>query len=228
MVFKTIGKLINWTYNALFCHDYDDEPVSPEEYADQSIRDLDNSYDGITDEIPQITRTEYNVENCPYKVYVSNKTWEKFFIYVRACKSEMGGHLVCEKRNDKIIIKDILLTKQKVSMADYEPDHKDLMKRYPTMIPKIKGWFHSHANGKVFWSGMDEDTIANTVSTLEDFCVSIVMNKKFEYIIRIDILNGNSQETYDGLPLLLYCKKDVELYKKCIKELKTKVKTRLI
>jgi hypothetical protein len=159
------------------------------------------------------------VQDCPYRILIPENIWMKMIYLVKNCPTEMGGHLLIEEKDYKIIIKDILIPEQIGSHSEYIPNHRDLLK-YPKALPLVKGWFHSHVNFDAFWSGTDDETIKNSVSVFNKYCISIVMNKRNEYRIRLD----TKTEKYDNLPLNVILDADPKIEQYCITELRNKVK----
>ena len=146
---------------------------------------------------------------------------------VKNCPTEIGGHLEVERRKDDcLIIKELHLPQQAVSGAAYIPSHKDFAKTNPRLLSRIKGWFHSHADGDIFWSPDDEATTKNSVKVFGDFCISIVMNKDYEYKIRLDVKEGitGAVTTYDDLPLNILLQRNVSFENNCKEEIKQKIK----
>lgn len=202
--------------------------------ADEDIEDLvtnDTNYDygyrGNTYYDGFNTFNSPNRDNCPYKIYVPVRIWQKMIYFVKNCGTEMGGHLLVDLKTDHYTVKitDLIIPPQKVTGSEYQPSHRDLAKN-PKLLPVVKGWFHSHVNFGCFWSGLDETTISNSLDVFDKYCISIVMNKKYEYRIRLDVKDGDNVETYDDLPLYVILNKDEILEHTCVKELKSKVEHR--
>lgn len=206
---------LSWIYNRDIKQDKDliNSPgiVNPNEKSDK-LYDLGVDY-----------AIELKPENSPYRVEITQKAWLRMIYLVKNHDREMGGHLVVKKiDDDKLIVEDIYVPEQETSSVSYLPSTKEIAlmaKTNPELIPKIKGWFHSHADMGAFWSGDDTQTARNSMNTFGEFCISIVMNKKYEYLIRLDVEEG----TYDELPLNILLEHEPELEQRCILELKTKV-----
>jgi proteasome lid subunit RPN8/RPN11 len=58
-------------------------------------------------------------------------------------------------------------------------------------VSKLKCWLHSHGEHDVYWSDTDNANIARMLnSSNENWLISIVVNKKRDYKIRLDIKNS--------------------------------------
>ncbi len=167
------------------------------------------------------------IENCPYRIDIPQKTWLKMAYTVKNCPTEVGGHLEVEKDGDRILLKELHIPQQKVDGSTYDPSSNQfaqIAKTNPQLLSRIKGWFHSHVNFGTFWSGDDEETITNSLEVFGDYCVSIVMNKEYEYNIRLDVKEGDEVKSYENLPLHILVHKDEVIESRCVDELKAKVK----
>ena len=107
----------------------------------------------------------------------------------RQFKTEIGGQLVVrEDKDGDFILEDPVILKQKVSSTNCELDEAALAVHYSKMAGKHGDnirhcWWHSHHTMGAFWSGTDNATILANKS--HDFTVSLVVNLKQEYKLRV-------------------------------------------
>ena len=104
-------------------------------------------------------------------------------------KAEIGGQLiVVQDAEGDFILKNPVILKQTVSAGNCTLSASELAMHYAKMIQKHGRtvrhcWWHSHHTMKAFWSGTDTDTILATPA--KDWTVSLVVNLKKEYKLRI-------------------------------------------
>jgi len=95
-------------------------------------------------------------------------------------EEEVLGLLVIEegKNNKGLTVVDVIIPEQKISSANCEMiigetiSQKCIPKK---LIPKIKGWFHSHKNMGCWYSGVDDTTLENWAYALP-YAVGIVVS----------------------------------------------------
>lgn len=127
------------------------------------------------------------------KFYISKEDWNKVIAYAESSyhqmKAEIGGQMVVvEDEDGDFIIKDPVILKQEVSGGNCEMEAEALALHYSKMVSehgdKVRHcWWHSHHTMAAFWSGTDNATIMASKS--HDFTVSLVVNLKQEYKLRI-------------------------------------------
>lgn len=127
------------------------------------------------------------------EILVSAKALEKIFTYARAVDSEIGGLMIVDESGEKPLIKDCLLSKQKVSGVEMELDPDSLAKMFEeealkkkSRIENAKGWWHSHVNMGTFWSSTDDDCFGNMLNTSQ-VVYGVVITKNGSILGRIDI-----------------------------------------
>lgn len=76
----------------------------------------------------------------------------------------------------------------------YGPD------RYEELAGDLKGWWHSHVDGGVGWSGTDDKQAARNAENSGDWSLSIVVNHAGEYSCRLDF-HSPVKLTIDHLPV---------------------------
>jgi hypothetical protein len=138
------------------------------------------------------------------KIQIHRKAWNKMCnaMLLTQCKGEIGGLLVIDDSNG-IVIEDVLFAKQETSFMMVKFDMKHIMQEYsinnPEILPKIKGWWHSHMDLVMMWSSVDESTARGLMDYGMPFCISIVQSYnlltpgKFNMKVRLDLKNPRIQ-----------------------------------
>tara|TARA_R110000824_G_scaffold129621_11_gene291188 strand:- start:2412 stop:3353 length:942 start_codon:yes stop_codon:yes gene_type:complete len=131
------------------------------------------------------------------KFWISQENFDRVIAYAesayRQYKSEIGGQLVViEDQDGDFILEDPVILKQEISAANCELDGQELAIHYSKMIGKYGNnvrhcWWHSHHTMGAFWSGTDHDTIISHPA--DDWTLSLVVNLKREYKLRIQFFN---------------------------------------
>jgi hypothetical protein len=139
--------------------------------------------------------------------YINKNTWDKIQGYAKIAytedKCEIGGMMVMKKDKDgDYHIFDPTILQQTVSGTKCTLDKEALAEHYCRANTKHGAgtrhvWWHSHHMMGVGWSKIDTDTIEETRSA--DFTVSLVVNLKGEYNLRVQYFE----------PVM--CSEDVEL-----------------
>jgi len=123
------------------------------------------------------------------KLCIEELPYRKAMKLAEMIDAEYIAFLVVEQREDKIVVKDIILPYQEVTSSSCEFDEKmfSVITESKNINPEeIKGWLHSHCDMSVFWSATDESTIKKLGRRMP-FVVSIVVNKKRDLKARIDL-----------------------------------------
>ena len=127
--------------------------------------------------------------------FIEKKDWDKIIKYAessyRQFKAEIGGQCVVipDKDGDFWLTHPVIM-KQEVSSGNCELDETALAIHYSKMAgqygDKVRHcWWHSHHTMGAFWSGTDTSTIKENVT--EDFSISLVVNLKEEYKLRVQM-----------------------------------------
>ena len=166
--------------------------------------------------------------------YISRKDWNKTINYAKASvkihnNAEIGGMMVMLKNKDgDYVLKDPVILQQTVTASTCTMDQNELALFYSKTYRKHKKkgrvryvWWHSHATMNVFWSNTDNKTIMSSPS--DDFTVSLVVNIKGEYKLRVQFFEpielDEDVELYimDGKKVAI--PKDImsEVEEKCVK-----------
>ena len=102
--------------------------------------------------------------------------------------------------SDDILVGDVRLMDQVCSAASTELSQEALATFLVThpQPELVRAWIHSHGRLGVFWSQQDEACIEGLAN--DTYLVSIVVNKKREFKVRIDVWQP-FRLTFDDLPL---------------------------
>lgn len=138
------------------------------------------------------------------RVFIAGQAFERLKLYIQLCPSEVGGLGMVESRQGNLFVTSISLIRQRASDVDTEldpeaiADHLLRILREAGDLSAVRAWWHSHAEGEIFWSKTDEETIQRLRI---DPLLSIIGNKRREFRCRLDLFSPN-RITLDGLPLL--------------------------
>ena len=127
--------------------------------------------------------------------FISKNDWKKIIQYAessyRQFQAEIGGQcVVVEDAEGNFWLKDPVILKQEVSGGNCEMEEEALAIHYGKMADKYGDdvrhcWWHSHHTMGAFWSGTDDKTIMENEA--DDFSVSLVVNLKQEYKLRVQM-----------------------------------------
>ncbi len=140
-------------------------------------------------------------------VWMHRSVKDKLDLYIAECGMEISGLGLVHLENDDLIVDDVLLLKQECTSGTTDIDPEELFRLMSEMSERgedtgqIKLWWHSHVNMSVFWSGTDEATVDGFGAT--GWFLSIVGNKKGEYLVRLDLYDP-IRIGIDNLPLNVY------------------------
>lgn len=115
---------------------------------------------------------------------------EKIMHFVMKANIECSGLGVTEIVGGNIIVRDIIMVKQRNSAGstDMEADAvSKAMFHYREHAGTMNYWWHSHANMGVFWSATDKDTIAQIGAG--GMCVASVFNREGKVLSAISCVS---------------------------------------
>jgi len=171
------------------------------------------------------------------KFWISKDDWDKVISYAESAyhqmKCEIGGQMVVVVDDEgDFILKHPVILKQEVSSGNCEMEAEALAIHYSKMAGKYGDdvrhcWWHSHHTMGAFWSPTDTSTILENEA--KDFTVSLVVNLKQEYKLRIQFFYPFKHEENVTLNFMedevkRNIKLDKEVEELCTKEVTT-VKT---
>ena len=176
----------------------------------------------VEKEIPKICLKTYgddkdlDVKYSFKKFYITELAYKKMMGYTQAVDGEVGGLLVVDETTDDVIISDITLPEQEISTGSVELDQNDMgkfmedaLKNNRELLPRLKGWWHSHAEMGTFWSGTDDTQFQHMLDYYTSKKVyGIVVNKKQDLILRVDMQTPLGAITFDKIPVDIIANKD--------------------
>jgi proteasome lid subunit RPN8/RPN11 len=118
------------------------------------------------------------------QVVIPRLVFEKIMhMVMKGGSHEVSGLGVTEIIGHNIVVRDVLMGKQKNSGASTDMEAEDvaqLLYRFHMTHPGLEAnfWWHSHADMNVFWSVTDRATIAQIGGA--GMCIATVFNKKRE------------------------------------------------
>lgn len=167
------------------------------------------------------------------KIKVHHKAHLKLQYYTKHVDIEWGGMMVVSKKENLFIVEDILFLPQRATHGDFHLDLdklgkflSDLSDTNPSLLPKIRGWAHSHHTLGTFWSSEDDDTFKQLCDYYGDYAIGVVVTKDGKQLWRIDIKHpsfGNIRVD-DVKYEIVYSDKSLE--KQCIEDINKNLKRR--
>ena len=144
------------------------------------------------------------------KFYISQDDFDTVIAYAQSAydqfKSEIGGQMIIlqDEEGDYILQNPVIL-KQTISSSECTLELESLVEHYGKMAAKYgtkarNCWWHSHHTMKAFWSPQDNETIM--ASKAKDWSVSLVVNLKREYKLRIQFFSPFEHEVNVELNIL--------------------------
>lgn len=140
----------------------------------------------------------------PTCIFIAPLAFQKLKIYIECCPVEIGGLGEVELRGDRLIVTDLFLIAQWGTPSETELDPQHISSFLSQCLAQgrdpalIRVWWHSHAEADVHWSLTDQNTIK---SFLGDYLISIVGNKRGEFLCRLDT-PAPAPQTIEDLPLI--------------------------
>ena len=178
------------------------------------------------EEVKSFEDNELEVD-VPDEMFISVDAMKKIYSYAEAVETEIAGLLIVDTTDGIPIIKDALLFEQEATHGDVELDidtvskeAAKLGKENPAKLEMLKGWWHSHANMDVFWSGTDDHCFEN-FSTIAPIVYGVVVNKRGECKARIDIKTELGSIKIKNIKLTPLVD---EFDEACMKEARAKIK----
>ena len=141
------------------------------------------------------------------EVHVERHVKDKMEGWCNAAHSEVSGFFKVKLEDGVFYVYDVFLPKQmgssgytkidngQSSLLNYfkkitinKDNHWDFEK-YTELTQDLKGWWHTHYNGSVFWSGTDDDEAQQLVELTGDWGLSIVINQAGHWLARVDVVS---------------------------------------
>jgi proteasome lid subunit RPN8/RPN11 len=138
----------------------------------------------------------------PAQIRIRHMALAKLLLYADRCPVEIGGLGYVVWQGGDLLISDLFILPQKVSVSDtvLDPDALfALLERVAKAnrdVASVRLWWHSHGDMDLLWSETDCATIENLPG---DFWVAILVNRKGQVRCRLDAFRPG-RETWE-LPL---------------------------
>ncbi|MFB3817569.1 MAG: hypothetical protein ACE147_07890 [Candidatus Methylomirabilales bacterium] len=113
----------------------------------------------------------------------------KLRCYARRCPFEIGGLGDVVADPEGLLITDVFILPQRVSMSDTELSSEGLFAFLSRLVAegrdvsRTRVWWHSHGEMEVSWSDTDAETIENLPG---EYWVAVVTNRRGEVRCRLD------------------------------------------
>ena len=150
-----------------------------------------------------------NLHNSKIAIKVEQHVRDKMQGWCDAANSEVSGWFLVKPQDSSFYVYDVFLPEQKCSSGYTKIDGYATGRLYGYLRRKygldgmtsMKGWWHTHYNFGVGWSGTDNNQIKSTLELAEDYTVSIVINQAGDWLGRFDTLIP-IRATIDEIPLI--------------------------
>ena len=159
-------------------------------------------------------------------IFITPFAKQKLDLYIKCCKQEISGFGTVEKIDRDFLITDVFIFEQRCTQASSDIDSADVAAFLTEAVMRgvnpsnIKLFWHSHAGGGVFWSGIDDESIDGLSGS---WMISLVGNHKGDYKVRLDIYDF-VRFTIDDLTFMTKDEPNEELRAAIEEEIKAKVK----
>jgi len=170
-------------------------------------------------------------EAIPPDVYIDAEAMAKLRAWTHHAEGEVSGLGLVEVARDgerisSLEVTDVFILEQECTSVSTELDPdavSALLVELATQEKEdqLRFWWHSHANMGVFWSSNDESNIRRMAT--EDFLVSIVLNKEWKTLTRVDWF-APARVTLDDLPLHVLLNDDA-IHSRCQQDVEELVTT---
>jgi proteasome lid subunit RPN8/RPN11 len=138
----------------------------------------------------------------PARIRIRQLALAKLLLYADRCPAEIGGLGYVVWQGGDLLVSDLFILPQKVSVSDTELDPDALFTLLERVaqanrdVASVRLWWHSHGDMDLLWSATDCATIENLPG---DFWVAILVNRKGQVRCRLDAFRSG-RETWE-LPL---------------------------
>lgn len=163
------------------------------------------------------------------RMIIPAKVWAMLSAYCASAPGEVSGFGRIEfNEEEDALVTEVVLIEQEGNQGSTLMQEEEINKFLYYLVKRQQDpaewnlWWHTHADGSVFWSPTDEENIQNIQNMFGGKLFSIVLNKANHYLARLD--EGGEKFNVDVVvkPYKYYSK----LYKKCRKQVKRMVKNR--
>lgn len=127
----------------------------------------------------------------------TDDVFDKFWAYVLAVKTEIGGFGFATIEHGRLVWHDIFLVDQDVSEGGVDFTDKGITQAIEHASQKkffedpngVWVWWHSHCHHDVYWSGTDEGGVKALKESGIPYMISVVGNHKMKSKCRIDVFS---------------------------------------
>ena len=139
--------------------------------------------------------TELGAEFESLDVRVRQTELNKMYGWAMVADSEVSGLGLVRRNGWELEVYKVFLLKQKSNAAHTELDDaavaKLMMKLHKEKynLADLRFWWHSHCDFDCFWSHTDHETARTLLKQNNNYMLSMVINKKQNYNIRLDLAN---------------------------------------
>jgi hypothetical protein len=163
-------------------------------------------------------------------VLVPEAVWRKMMAYVNICDYEINGFgYVTQLDESTVQVEDVFILKQAVNAGSAVTEPGEVASHITQMIEQgkdtssLRFQWHSHVRMQAYFSGTDTGTIDAYANC--DWMISLVLNKREEFAVRLDVY----QPFRISVPVTLkrLIEEDDELLEACAREIKEKVRLRM-
>jgi hypothetical protein len=164
------------------------------------------------------------------RVMITLEAFQKIRAWAAICPVEINGLGYVERRGNDFLISDVFILKQKAGSDQVDMDDAaihdltyQLARRGMSTVGLRLEW-HSHARHEVFFSEKDLYTINRQQG---DYLISLVVNKRGEYVCRLDLYRPFRAAFMVDIEILLPLP-DEALVEKCRQDFKELVELPLL
>ncbi len=138
------------------------------------------------------------------RILIAGPAFNRLRCFIELCPFEVSGLGTVAPRGEDLLVTDIFLIRQRASDTDTELDSQAVADHLLQGLQRgedpsaLRVWWHSHADGDIYWSHTDEQTIERFQI---DQLISIVGNRRLNFACRLDQFSPK-RITVNNLPLL--------------------------
>jgi hypothetical protein len=138
------------------------------------------------------------------RIFIASRAYSRLRWYIELCPFEVSGLGTVAPHGEDLLVTDIILVRQRASDTDTELDSQAVADHLLHVLQRgedpsaLRVWWHSHADGDIYWSHTDEETIERF--QIEQL-ISIVGNRRLNFGCRLDQFSPK-RITINNLPLL--------------------------
>ncbi len=156
-------------------------------------------------------------------IYITADAYIKMITLIQEYDTEVAAHFLVRNIDRQYIIRDVLIFPQTVTgiTADgVDIDYQTWLHNIPEeQFKELRGHVHSHVEMDVTPSGVDEHYYTGLMSQVPDYYLTMVINKKQDYHIRLYDVTNNILYTELTFKILLSDDKTVSDWLADYKEL---------